>query len=589
MGQFSVADYGAVPDSQADSGPAIRAAIAAAMDSGEPAEVVLDEGAYRVSGEPGAAYVLPVRGARDLTIRGGGLGTEIIITNPELGCFSLSDCERTTIAGLTIDYDPPPFSQGTVTTVDLEAETFDLALDEGCLPPDHPAFDSAKATWGLVVRPGTQEQPARFGPTAIPTVVEPRLESGQWRLKIGGEPTGYSDPLRGSGMVPGDRFVRCARNYAAAVWADHSDDVLVEGVTLHASSGLAFCPYLCGRVTIRDCHVGRRPGSGRMLSTNADGVHCRGSREGIAIEGCSFEGMSDDAINIHASPIPVLEVISPTELIVQKFHYTLRVGDRLEGMHSAEARIRGQATVTTIEELPDRWAYRIELDAPIEGLQAGEGFDDADNLYNLSECATGSVVTGCRFGSFRGRGIVLSCAGATISDNRFDVMEGWGVSLYHEATRWAEGPLARDIRIIGNTFNGHGGYQAAIGSYPFRREGGISEARAIHNVLIQGNRFTDLGVPAVELRSCRNVKVLDNTIETSLEAPRARPNYASVTVDNCAGVVVSGLTVTDRDPRHIAAVQVSPNTEPGTVGVEITNMAVDLAPDSVVLRDERGE
>jgi hypothetical protein len=585
--QFHVRDYGARPDPRVDSGPGVRAAIAAAMASGGPAEVILGEGVYRVSRGPDEAYALAVVAARDLTVRGQGSSTEIVITDPELGGFRLSACENVTVAGLVLDYDPPPYSQSTVTAVDLGNQTFDVAPDEGFLALDSQAFADAKATWGLVIRPGRDGAPTRYGPTAIPAVVESRMDGNRWGMKVGGPPTGYPDPLRTSGMAPGDSFVHPARTYTAAVGADYSDGVLLEGITLYASPGLAFCPYLCGSVTIRDCHIQPRPGSTRLLSTNADGVHCRGAREGITIDGCSFEGMSDDAINIHSSPIPVLEVLSPTELIVQRYHYTLQAGDRVEAMDSREARVRGQATVASVEEVPDRWAYHVRLDQPVQGLRGGTGFEDADNLYNLSECATGSVVSGCHFGSFRGRGVLLSCVGATVSGNTVDVTEGWGVVLYHESTRWGEGPLARDIRIVGNTFNGRGGYQAAIFAYPTRRDGRLAEAREMRDLVIQGNRFSDLGVPAAELHSCRDVRVLDNVVEATAAAHRPRSTYASVALDNCAGVKIAGLTVRDEDPRHVAAVLISPTTAPGVEGAEVTDLSAILAPIAVPVRDER--
>ena len=584
---FHVRDYGAHPDSGIDAGPGIRAAIAAAIGPGEPAEVVLDEGVYRVGPGPAGGYAVSVEGARDLVLRGRGTPTELVITDPTLGGIRLSNCDRVSVVGLAIDYDPAPYSQGTIAAVDEDGDTFDLVVDEGYIEPNHDAFAEARAAWGMLIRPGEEGRPTQYGPTAIPAVAQRRLADRTWRLLIGGPPTGYPEPLRTSRMKAGDRYVHMARNYAAAVGVDHSDNVTLEAIALYASPGLAFCPYLCGKVAIRDCHIKPRPDSGRLLSTNADGVHCRGSRQGIEIEGCSFEGMSDDGINIHASPIPVLEVVSPTEVIVQKFHYTLRAGDRLEVMDSTESRVRGVAVAEAVEDLADRWAYRVKFDRPVEGIRGGSSFQDADNLYNLSECATGSTVRGCHFKSFRGRGVLLSCVGCVVSGNTFDVTEGWGVVLFHEATRWGEGPLARDITIEGNTFNGRGGYQAAVYVYPGKRDGTPSEAREVRRLLIRRNRFIDLGVPAVDLHGCRDVRVIDNVVDTSEGAPRPRPSYASMIVDNCAGVRIEGLHVRDTDARHVAAVVITPSTDPGEGGVRVSDLTAELAPTSADVEDRR--
>ncbi len=565
---FHVSDFGAQPDTDADSGPAIRAAIAAAIASGDPAEVILGEGVYRIAPAPSTEQAIPIQGARDLTIRGQGLATELVITEPTAGGFTISNCERLTVKGLAIDYDPLPFTQGTVTAVDLEGRTFDLEIDEGYIEPDHPSFAEAKAAWGLIIRPGEGERATQYGPHAIPAVGVERVTGRTWRMSVDGEPTGYSDPFVSSRMAPGNRYVNMARNYAAAVGADHSEATF-EGITLYASPGLAFLAYLCETVTVRDCHTTLRPDSGRLLSTNADGVHCRGARRGIVIEDCSFEGMSDDAINIHASPIPVIEVVSPSELIVQKFHYTLRPGDKLEAMDSAAGSIRGRAIAVEVEEIPDRWAYRVTLDRSIEGIRGGTNFADADNLYNLSECAEGSIVRGCHFKSYRGRGALLSTVGAVVSGNTFDSVEGWGVVLFHESTRWGEGPLARDVTIEGNTFNGQGGYQAAIWAYTGQRDGSPATTPDVRKVLIRGNRFINLGVPAADLRACRDVRILDNEISTSDDAPRARQSYSSIVLNDSTGVIIDGLRVHDTDPRHVSVI---------SGDAQVTNLTAGIAP-----------
>jgi hypothetical protein len=84
--KFFVRDFGALPnDAQAD-GEAIRKCIASAQASGKPAEVVFQVGTYRVDTAPvvgGELVSLPVRGARDLTLRGAKGGTTtLVFTNP---------------------------------------------------------------------------------------------------------------------------------------------------------------------------------------------------------------------------------------------------------------------------------------------------------------------------------------------------------------------------------------------------------------------------------------------------------------------------------------------------------------------------
>ena len=584
LNQFHVRDFGAIPDSEEDAGPGIRAAIAAAMKSETKAEVILDKGAYRVRAEPQGEYALTIARARDLVVRGQGSATELVITSPQAGGIRLSHCEAVTVSGLVIDYDPVPYTQGTVVNVDLPKLAFELAIDKGYLTPDQPAFTNARASWGIVIRPARGGTPPIYGPIVVQAKADAHPGPDRWRLKLSGD---SAAPLRRARMTVGDRYVHPARNYAAGVMGSRCQDLALEDITIYASPGIAFLPYLCGRAVIRNCHVKRRPGTDRLLATNADGVHCRGCRKGIVVEGCTFEAMADDAINIHSSPIPVKSVLSPEEVVVHKYHYTLRPGDRLAVMDSEEARTRGQVTATDVLEVPGEWAYRVRFDRPVQGIRAGTGFQDADNLYNLSECGTGSVVRGCHFGSFRGRGVLLSCQGCVVEQNTFDVREGWGVVLFHESTRWGEGPLARDITIRENLFRGQGGYQSAIFAYPTRRDRKLAQSRETRGLAIEKNRFVDLGVPAVQLHSCHDVRIVDNSVETRAAAHRPRPSYSSVIIDNCAAVQIRTLNVRDTHPRHQSAVLISGATPPGDHGVSIQSLVADLADESVPVLDRR--
>ena len=132
-----------------------------------------------------------------------------------------------------------------------------------------------------------------------------------------------------------------------------------------------------------------------------------------------------------------------------------------------------------------------------------------------------------------------------------------------------------------------GGYQSAIFAYPTRRDGKLAQSRETRGLVIEGNRFVDLGVPAVQLHSCRDVRIVDNAVETRASAPRPRRSYSSVIIDNCAAVDIRALNVRDTDPRHQSAVLISGATPPGDSGVRIQGVTADLAPGSVPVLGRR--
>ena len=168
---FPVRDFGAVPDDGNADGEAIRKCIAAAQASGKPAEVLFEAGIYQVELEGGGAddWALPVKGAEKLMLHGAEGGSTLVFTNPSVGGILFENCTDVSIRNLTIDYDPLPYSFGTVTAVDEQSGTFDLELDEASITFDHSAYskENAKALWGIAVQPDAKYQTTRYGPHVI--------------------------------------------------------------------------------------------------------------------------------------------------------------------------------------------------------------------------------------------------------------------------------------------------------------------------------------------------------------------------------------------------------------------------------------
>ena len=50
--------------------------------------------------------------------------------------MDVRDSTATTIRGMTVDFNPPCFSQGRVSAVHAASHSFELAVAKGFLPPD---------------------------------------------------------------------------------------------------------------------------------------------------------------------------------------------------------------------------------------------------------------------------------------------------------------------------------------------------------------------------------------------------------------------------------------------------------------------
>ncbi|KKL20745.1 hypothetical protein LCGC14_2452390, partial [marine sediment metagenome] len=382
---FRVDDYGADPTGKKDSGPGIRKAVAAAMAHDGAARVVLSAGTYRLTAAEGANACLPIVNAEDLTVAGVKGKTELIVTDPTKGMFNLRGCRNVAVKSLAIDYDPPPFTQGVLVGVDEKAGTFDLKIDEGFEPPDRPWFSQADRNWGMI------------------------FDRTQRRLKTGWVDSLFYDPSckrlgprtyriqavarqkhRVSAMAVGDRWVHMARRVGEGgllVWG--CKNTLIEDVTVMAAPSCASAIVACEKTVVRRLSVRYRRGTKRLLTTNADGIHCAQNRSGPLIELCYFEGMADDSLNIYCRPSVVLRVDSPTRLMVTG-NTTIMPGDTLQVVDPRTGICKGQVKVARAERARRR--YWIDLAKPFEGLRAGKDHTDADTLFNLDSSGEGYII-----------------------------------------------------------------------------------------------------------------------------------------------------------------------------------------------------
>ncbi len=92
----------------------IQAALTYAA-SHSPAEVQFDAGATYVITNSATNAFIPLTLARATNVVVNGNGCKIVIHNPRIGFLHLQSCSNVIVEGITVDYDPLPYTQGVVT------------------------------------------------------------------------------------------------------------------------------------------------------------------------------------------------------------------------------------------------------------------------------------------------------------------------------------------------------------------------------------------------------------------------------------------------------------------------------------------
>ena len=160
--------------------------------------------------------MFPIHQAANLTVRGAGKDTKIVIADPAAGGFAFGLCQKVRVADLVVDYDPVPFCQGTIRAVDVEAGAFDLEVEAGYPTPDAENFAQAVepyGKWGMIIDPATRR--IRSGtPDHYMTPRWERREGRVWRFFTAEEH--YRRNL--THMRVGDAYVHLAAATAPPCW-----------------------------------------------------------------------------------------------------------------------------------------------------------------------------------------------------------------------------------------------------------------------------------------------------------------------------------------------------------------------------------
>lgn len=578
---FNVKDYGAQGDGSTDDTEAILAAIFAADTSGSFAEVFFPAGSYRISSTN--EYALQLYNLSDVCLKGEGANTVLLVSNPINGGLCIDGSTNIMVRDFVVDYDPLPFTQGSIAAVDTVSGTFDLLIDPGYPQLDAVYFSAAESKWGLKVDLARDAYDVWVYFSSSWSNVGVR----KWRMAV-------DDPsyLQAHPLSVGDRYAHMARRWGShAMCFQSCEKSTLNDVTVNASAGLASVWADCNDTVILGLNVGRKAGSTRLLSANGDGIHSHGCTGGMFIEGCTFEGMPDDGINIHGVAGSVIDNISDTvkEIGISGLSAVYIAGDTVQFYQRSPSGVITNAVVASAVQVSDV-VWRVELDRAVPNLEAS--WTTGDKIFNLSRCGQDSLISSNFFGSHRGRGILLLSHDITVMDNHFcdqSLAGGDGIALAYQAW-WPIGPPSYNIDIYDNLFEGGTNEWSwsvpsiGMSSFPI---GFDAEATSYDssNIVIEANTFLNIDGPAVDVRSACAVFITNNTV--SVENGIKVASSSTIKLSNAEDIQVADLDIVDLNPSTYAAVHIMDTVSSAPGAVIITDLTTDLATVSVDILDER--
>jgi len=465
--------------------PTLSDFIHAGVQNGEKI-IRIPEGRYEVS--PVNGVHLELRYLRGVTLD--MRGVEMVCTETTRA-IHIHGCEDLTILGLTIDYDPLPFTQGTLTGISEDRKTHTIQIQEGFPPAEHVIPSKY-----IIMTP---ERTLRFGDyfqfrtEALPgnrlevSILNPRKDGGE---RVGDLITISAQSVRGP-FVP------------HAVQIDRSRNITLEDVTLYASPTFGFFETHSSGTVYRRCVVDRR--GDRLRSLNADGFHSKFAEVGPTLEGCRAFWQGDDGINICGAYHLVTGSEGDRLRVLAKRDMEIRPGDPVQ-LIQADGRPLPDATVVSVRETGDireedkevlqtlrvlhtvkrllKTEYEIQLDREV-ALEPGAVIGALNRMGN------GFVIRDSEFGHLRSRGILVKASDGLIENNLVVDCAMQGIKVSPEYL-WLESGYSSNVTISGNRILNSG------------REGILVDSIGPHPVhtdlVIQNNVLSTAYLPAVRIK-----------------------------------------------------------------------------------------
>ena len=481
--------------------PALANPLQSIIDKGvKSGQSVIRIPAGRYEVAPTKGMHLNLVGLRNVTID--ARGVEMICTETTLA-ISIRNCENLRIVGLTIDYDPLPFTQGRIVEIAEDRKSHVIEIMDG-FPPAEEAYVFKHAVY-------TPEGELRFGNyyTFKLEVLSPKL------LRIHG-----LNPRKDGGEQLGDIVVVGTQHLKGpyrphAVVVQNSAGTILEDVTLYSSPCFGFLEIASSRSVYRNCVIDRR--EGRMRSLNADAFHSKFAEVGPQIINCKAMWQGDDCVNIcgdyylvesgegrkwrllgpgrfHLSPGDPVELVSPDGLrLPDAVAISAKpVGDVSEADKTYFSSLKLNAKVKAAL----RTVYSIELDREVE-LPRGSV------IASMKRKGNGFAVKNCTFGNNRSRGILIKASEGEVSGNYLINTHGEAIKITPEY-HWLESGFSRNVIVRNNEIINP--LKAAV------RISGVGPFAGHQNIQVLENVIRTDVLPAMQIESLRKGKVLDNEI-----------------------------------------------------------------------------
>lgn len=454
---------------------------------------------------------IPLVGLKNVTVKGNGSS---FVFHGAMQPVLIMDCENVQLNDITIRHDAPYYNEGKIVEIKDGCTTLEFAEQFRWHVQDGHYYllgDGTPRKPGAVLAFEADGRMVATGKAGDMPWLNKCEQVSPTKVKF------YNDAAK-LGLKEGQILVY--RHYGRphpAMVLYRANSTTLNNVIFQDSQGMALIAQRSKDITINGGGCICAPG--RVYTVSADATHFSNCAGTITVKDATYEGMMDDAINVHSTCLGIEQILSPTEIIAQYMHpqaigfEVFEVGENIQFIKGQTLENHPQLIRAAHVKKIDETHLRITLAAPLpHGIGVGDAIENADwypavNFIN------------CTVQHNRARGTLFTTPKPVLVQGcKFIGSSGSAILLAGDAQGWYESGRCTDVKIINNLFDHNliQRYQfteGIISVYPMVKAPDKQTERYHQNIIIEGNTFYTHRVPLIYAISADGIIFRNNTVQ----------------------------------------------------------------------------
>ena len=568
---YEISAFGLKANSSKNASPVLQKALAkikAEYKEGEKVILRFPEGRYEFH-EKGAAvreyYIsnhdqtnpkkvgIALEDMKNLTLD--GQGSEFVFHGRMLP-VSLLRSENCLLKNFSIDFENPHMAQVKIVETDPQdgivfepAPWVDYRIAKDSIFEAYGEGWTMRHSWGIAFDGDTKHLVYNTSDIGCPTkgaseVAPRRIHAPGWK---------------DARLVPGT--VVAMRGWGRptpGIFLSHDVNTTIENVKVHYAEGMGLLAQLCENITLEKFGVCLKGDADpRYFTTQADATHFSGCKGKIVSCNGLYEGMMDDAINVHGTYLKVVKRVDDRTLVGRYMHGQSWgfewgcPGDEVQFIRSNTMELVGkQNKIISIrpydkEQTEGAREFLITFQEPVDQvINEQSGFGIENLTWTPEVLFSGNVIR-----NNRARGSLFSTPRKTIVENNlFDHTSGAAILLCGDCNGWFETGACRHVIIRKNRFvnaltNLFQFTNAVISIYPeipdLKGQQQYFHGGPEGGIVIEDNEFETFDAPILYAKSVDGLVFRNNTIKLNTEYKPFHPNRNRFWLERVTNVTIA--------------------------------------------------